>query len=182
MNKSIIAAVSLCLGGIAGFFVARKVFEQKYKLLADEEIASVKRAFRKGEKKPPSDGGILAQGKDAQTLANEFIDKLHYAKDPEVPEASEPRVITPDEFNSIPEYDEVSLTYYSDGVVADENGHALSEDEVQRSIGGDPVSHFGEYEEDSVFIRNDAYKTDYEILYDHRTYAQVLEEKPYLES
>ena len=33
---------------------------------------------------------------------------------------------------------------------------------------------FGEYEDDAVFVRNDAHKTDYEILYDPRNYSDVM--------
>ena len=48
------------------------------------------------------------------------------------------------------------------------------------TIGKDSLTHFGEYEDDSVFVRNDRLKADYEILMDQRTYAEVLQEKPYL--
>lgn len=34
--------------------------------------------------------------------------------------------------------------------------------------------------QDSVFVRNDRLKADYEILADPRSYADVLREKPYL--
>ena len=38
-------------------------------------------------------------------------------------------------------------------------------------IGGPEVfSHFGEYEEDSIYVRNDVTGIDYEILLDHRLY------------
>lgn len=36
--------------------------------------------------------------------------------------------------------------------------------------------HFGEYEEDAVFVRNDAKKCDYEILKDLRRFCDVLED------
>ena len=40
-------------------------------------------------------------------------------------------------------------------------------------------SHFGEYEDDSIFVRNDRLKCDLEILFDRRTYAEVLAKEPY---
>lgn len=179
MNKTLLTAISLCVGGVAGFFVAKLVYEEKYKQLADEEIASVKRAFRKSEEKSSSDRDIRLKAENPKEYADS-LQKLGYRRDSEPPVESKPRVISPDEFGSLPEYEEISLTLYSDGVVADENDHALDEDEVKRLIGSDALSHFGEYEEDSVFIRNDAFKTDYEILLDHKSYAQLLEERPYL--
>ena len=56
----------------------------------------------------------------------------------------------------------------------------MDEDEIEETIGKDSLTHFGEYEDDSVFVRNDRLKVDYEILMDQRGYADVLREKPYL--
>ena len=50
----------------------------------------------------------------------------------------------------------------------------------EESVGKESLTHFGEYEDDSVFVRNDNLKADYEILADKRTYAELLKEKPYL--
>ena len=47
-------------------------------------------------------------------------------------------------------------------------------------IGLDSLNHFGEYEEDVLYVRNERLRTDYEVLMDPRTYPQVLEERPYL--
>ena len=89
-------------------------------------------------------------------------------------------VIEPDAFGEAEGYDEISLTFYADGTVTDDNDRAMSEDEIEETIGKDSLSHFGEYEADSVFVRNDRLKADYEILKDLRSYADVLREKPYL--
>lgn len=35
-----------------------------------------------------------------------------------------------------------------------------------------PLNHFGEYEKDSVFVRSDPKRCDYEILRDLRSYAE----------
>ena len=43
---------------------------------------------------------------------------------------------------------------------------------------GDALDHFGEYEEDAVFARNDAKRCDYEILKDERTYAEFRKTLP----
>ena len=40
------------------------------------------------------------------------------------------------------------------------------------------MSHFGEYEDDSVFVRNDDRKCDYEILMDQRLYSDVIKGMP----
>lgn len=46
-------------------------------------------------------------------------------------------------------------------------------------LGGDSLEHFGEYEDDSVYVRNDAKKCDYEILLDQRNYQEIFETQPH---
>ena len=58
----------------------------------------------------------------------------------------------------------------------------MSEDEIEETIGKSSLTRFGEYEPDSVFVRNDRLKCDYEILLDERSYAEILQDKPYLRS
>lgn len=89
-----------------------------------------------------------------------------------------PHIITPEEFGEKEDYDTISLTLYSDGVVADDADKPI--DDIDDVIGKGSLDHFGEYEDDSIFVRNDKLKCDYEVLIDEREYAQILEEKPYL--
>ena len=82
-----------------------------------------------------------------------------------------PYVISPDEFGNEFDYEEVSLTYYADGVLTDDQDNII--EDVEGLVGLDSLNHFGEYEDDSVFVRNDALQTDYEILADLRNYSDV---------
>ena len=41
-------------------------------------------------------------------------------------------------------------------------------------VGEESLNHFGEYEDDSVFVRSDRLKCDYEILLDQRNYSDVV--------
>lgn len=93
-------------------------------------------------------------------------------------EDSVPHIITPEEFGENEEYDTISLTLYSDGILADDADKPI--DDVDEVIGKESLEHFGEYEDDSIFVRNDKLKCDYEVLIDERKYAQILEDKPYL--
>lgn len=89
-------------------------------------------------------------------------------------------MISPNELDEYDDYETISLTLYADGTLTDDNDEVLSEDEIEEIIGKDSLNHFGEYEEDSVFVRNDARKCDYEILKSLEDYAEVLARKPYL--
>ena len=63
----------------------------------------------------------------------------------------------------------ISLTYYSgNGVLVDDNEEQV--DNVEELVGEDSLKHFGEYEDDSVYVRNDERKCDYEILLDESNY------------
>ena len=86
-----------------------------------------------------------------------------------------PYVISPDEFGEIEGYTQISLAYFDDGILSDENGVIIDEPE---DIVGDALNHFGEYEEDSVFVRSDPKRCDYEILRDLRSYAEFRREEP----
>lgn len=86
-----------------------------------------------------------------------------------------PYVISPEEFDELDGYTPISLTYFADGVLADEHGVVV--DDVEEIV-GDALNHFGEYEDDSVYVRNDAKRCDYEILRDEREYAEFRETLP----
>ena len=80
-----------------------------------------------------------------------------------------PYVISPDEFAE-DGYDSAMLTYYSDGVLEDEYWNVI--DDVEDIIGKEFEDRFGEYANDTVFIRNEKLHTDYEVTYDRRTHAE----------
>lgn len=89
------------------------------------------------------------------------------------PEEPAPKVISPEEFGEDEDYDQVSLTYFSDGVIIDEWNRKYDEFEIADSIGENFAAHFGQYEDDSVHVRNDRLETYYEILADVRTYEEA---------
>lgn len=87
--------------------------------------------------------------------------------------AKRPYVISPDDFGELDDYNRITLCYYSDGTLEDEDHELIDESEFDNLIGSDSLFHFGEYEDDSVFVRNEYLKTDFEILKDYRTYAEA---------
>ena len=90
---------------------------------------------------------------------------------------NKPRVIPPEEFGE-EDYAVISLNYYADGVLADDWDKVI--EDVENTVGEDFANHFGEYEDDSVFVRNDELEKDYEILLDMRNYSDVVTRKPHL--
>lgn len=94
------------------------------------------------------------------------------------PFSENPYVISPEEFGELENYETVTLTYYADGVVADDCDYRV--EDADDIIGIGSLEHFGEYEDDSVFVRNDRLKCDYEILRDPRLYSDIIKTMPHL--
>lgn len=173
-------------GGLVWYYIREKETAR-----ADREIESVKETYAKREQadRPDKPATSILPGKnqDKPDLAD-YVKRLEregyteYSRtiepaEKENPETSEdgPYVISPAEFGEIEEYNKISLTYFADGILADELNEPV--DDVEEIV-GDALEHFGEYEDDSVFVRNDAKRCDYEILQDLRNFKDVLEDMP----
>lgn len=91
---------------------------------------------------------------------------------------NEPYVISPDDYGENDNYTQISLVYYAgDEVLADDEDEVV--EDIENTVGEDFAEHFGEYEDDSVFIRNDRLRCDYEILRDNRSFSDVAEGSNY---
>lgn len=95
------------------------------------------------------------------------------------PDAKPPYVITPMDFadplKKISK--DVTLKYYNDGAIVGENGKPLSMEELDRLVGREALVHFGEYEEDSVCVRNEGLDTDFQILMMGINWAEARKQK-----
>ena len=75
-------------------------------------------------------------------------------------EAEHPYTIGPDAYHDEQLFDKATITYYTetDTLVTDE------EEFIEPDLIGDALSKFGEYEEDTVFVRNEKMGMDFEII------------------
>lgn len=192
MNSTLSNTLMFIAGAAAGSAVAWKILKTKYERIAQEEIDSVKATFSKRYGKPEDEtdveevevvkeephvpdaatvrdyAAVLAKNGYTDYANTVVVEKKEITA---VAEEDGPYVISPEEFGSRDDYETVSLTYYSDGVVADDMDYRV--DDLDSIVGIESLTRFGEYEDDSVFVRNDELKTDYEILLDTRRYADV---------
>lgn len=178
-------------GAAIGSIVTWKLVKTKYERIAQEEIDSVKEAFSQIANSDDNDIKNDTEKDKTEDDDEEYfvrVNDLGYTRS-SVPYVNEvkkkgggtvkrPYVITPDEFGEIYEYDTISLRYYADKVLTDEDDVVITN--VDEIIGEDSLTHFGEYEDDSVFVRNDITNTDYEILLDTRKYTDVFDVPPHL--
>lgn len=186
MNKGSIFVLAFSLGAAAGAVVSWKLLKTKYEQIAHEEIDSVKEVFSErfremGEKEEceESEENNISHSINNKPDLFEYtsrIQKEGYAnnnKEGDDNMEEKPYVISPDEFDTN-DYETESLTYYSDRVLTDDWDNVIDNDDIDELIGLDSLNHFGEYEDDSVFVRNDLLKTDYEICKDLRKYSEVI--------
>lgn len=186
-------------GAIAGSMATWFAVKEYYKRIADEEIESVKETFSRLDTEDDADISDVeecapeeievvtsATAKKPNLMEYAAIIKeqgyVNYASTPapttttkkeEEKSVARPYIINPVYFGE--EYETVSLNYYADGVLTDDMDEPI--DDVASVVGTDFMTHFGEYEKDSVFVRNDERKIDYEILRDYGNYSGVAVEE-----
>ena len=97
-------------------------------------------------------------------------------EEPEAPDLGEPYVISPEDFSEFDDYEKISLIYWADRVLTDDNNEVV--EDLEGSVGIDSLTTFGEYEDDSVFVRNPRLRCDYEILLDQRNFEDVIHAGP----
>ena len=102
------------------------------------------------------------------------VDDIPESKEQEETDYIEPYVISPEEFDE-KGYNLQTLIYYADGYLTDDMDFPIVD--IDGTVGEDAVNHFGEYEDDSVFIRNDNTKIDYEILADSRNFKDITKSR-----
>ena len=207
MNNKFIVFMMFIFGAAVGSAVTYKYVKEKYEQIAQEEIDSVKELFSKRgiedrDDEPKDTSNIRSRAemaKDKPSVA-EYAAKLreqgytNYSNpgtvadedaepDSEKEEENEsmsndkPYTISPEEFGEMYDYEKISLTYYADGILADDDDELV--DDIEEVVGAESLTKFGEYEDDSVFVRNDRLKCDYEILLDQRKYSDVIQKGPH---
>lgn len=188
--------VMFVLGAAIGSIVTWRYTRKKYEQIAQEEIDSVKEIFSRRES--AADVEITAPKPQTAKIGKpeEKPDITEYAarlerdgytnysnvgaeqkKEEQETMEIKPYVISPEEFGEFEDYERISLSYYADQVLADEDDEKV--DDVDNVVGLESLTHFGEFEDDSVFVRNDRLKCDYEILLDQRTYSDVMKQRPH---
>lgn len=183
-------------GAAIGSVVTWKLIEKKYKDLADEEIESVIETFKNRKPRITKDEvketveKVINKYKEPKEIVEDIVTAERYSieNEEEIDEDDEsnytvnvdngievitPYVITPEQFGEYNEYGTKTLTYYADNVLTDEIDNPITSDEMVTMIGPDALDHFGEYEDDSVYIRDETNEMDYEILKSEKMFSEI---------
>lgn len=180
MNKNTLNNfLMLAIGAAIGSVVTWKFLKEKYELIAKEEIESVKAEYSlwKDEEDEKRISEDLELDEDDEENASGVPSSLaaEYAKiikengyeneeKEDDDEVSKPVVISPEDLYDA-DYPVVTLIYYADGVLTDDNDNII--EDIDDIVGEESLNTFGEYEDDSVYVRNDRTKCIYEILRDY---------------
>lgn len=186
MNNKVAIVGTFVLGAIAGACSSYIYLKKKFQLIADEEIESVKAALianfeQQTNAKKTNEETIEETEEDLDSKYFEYqeTDKKEYTNRINSNGYSPDHVkvrktiypIDPRDFGEIDDYEQVSLIYYADGVLCDEDNIPI--ENVEQKVGENFASHIGDYEEDSVIIQNDNLRVYYEIIADVRNYTDT---------
>lgn len=187
MKGLFIFAAGLAIGAVAGACVI------KNKVLADakEEIEEVREYYRsksveatdevaeevKEVKEVVEEVKEVVQeiknGSDKRTYVNYNKLASTYKPQEEPTRFDDPFIIDPSEFGEDPEYDTMTLTYFADGVLVDDVDEVVEEPDIV--VGLENLKIFEEFGATSIYVRNDIYKTDYEVIRDDWSYSDIRE-------
>lgn len=190
MNSKVSFILGTIIGAGIGVAGTYSYFKDKYEKLAEKDFNS-RRVFDE-DKKDESEEPVAEKTADSRTVDKPSIAEyaarlqkegyVNYSDMQDKKQKQEigvdkPYVIQPSDFVELDDYEKISLTYTADGVLLDDMNEIV--DDIEETVGEDSLEHFGEFEDDSVYVRNDAKKCDYEILLDQRNYQEILETHPH---
>lgn len=178
MNNTLNNVLIFATGAVIGSVVTWHVAKRKY----EAEIESVKEVYRIKSEENNNDTEEPEPEKAEEEP--EFISARKYSTYSDAPKTEQlvanvieekdidvPYVIPPEEYGELYGYDEISLTFYADGTLADDMDNPVN---INDTVGQAALGCFGQYEDDAVHVRNDKRKADYEVLMDVRKYSEAV--------
>ena len=178
MSKISSVILGFAAGCVAAYFLCNETLSKKYRKIADSEVNSVKEAFD-GLKKEPSIDNSRPDATESEK--DEYKERAQkYGNNTTNEDTELPIVVPPEDFGKEQEYDILSFTRFADGTITGDNDMPLSGNEIDDYVGIENLDHFGEFEENVLYIRNDRYHCYYEIVASSKTYSEFLRANPHL--
>ena len=192
MNRKLSNVLLFTAGVAVGSLVTWRYFKTKYEVVEDEIEEKIEEPEGESEEEGPE--VLKSKTSYKKPPLKEYVKMVEnngYAPKTHVEEVEEeiangewddkdvyePFIIRPDEYGELHAYETLSLNYYADGVLTDELDNPI--EDVESLVPADFADHFGEYDDNAVFVRNDNLECDYEILRDLREFTDVVGEYPY---
>lgn len=180
------AAGATC-GALVGALLAKKKYRSVYEKAAESvtEYVNARKDIEPVDEsiEMPDPADVFEAIEEEDTSLKDELNRLtekYRTGMPETPIIKNdiPYLIEPEMFGEDSEYEQISLTYYADGKLADSDDDLV--ENLTDVVGKEWRERFDKYDEDIVYVCNDARKCYYEITRDYRKYMDILEERPYL--
>lgn len=179
MNNIVKGALLFITGAASASLITYKIVKKKFEKIADEEIESVKATYERKLQETTDEKNEVTEetaSEEENIVVNPYsslVTDLGYSNKKEGKEDVDVdiEIIPPEDFGEYG-YKCESLTYYADKVLTFDDDETI--ENVNSFVGPNALNTFGEYEDDSVFVRNHGMKTDFEILLDSRRYSDVV--------
>lgn len=186
LSKVLIFAAGAAIGSLVTWKVLDKKLKDEYEQKLAEDTESIKEAFSDSNLRgmvdvidranevgtpdvvPPSDIRTIVQNLDY--IAEDSVDNIKKERPVTMDEVERPEVIDPNEYGEYADYEQVTLYYYADDVLADDMDNPV--EDVEDIVGSYALTTFGQYEDDAVHVRNDRKRCYYEILRSECEYSE----------
>ena len=172
MNRDniLIFVAGVVVGGAAGYFYGKS----KERSAAEKDIQEAKEYYKQVYENEHSEKEDLPVGEPEQKAYREAVRASYITDEDEEVEDEEgpvemsdvPYVIDSDAYvtGGSKGFGQYVLRYYTkNGVLVNEQDETV---DIESNIGSDFINHFGEFETNTVFVRNEAQLADYEVLYE----------------
>lgn len=171
--------IGFAIGALVGSVITHKLMKDK----CNDEIQEVRNVWESSKKENESEknpSGDISRNNSETNKYKSTLKKenyVDYSRRSSKEVIDKPYVITPDEFGELLDegYSSIRLDYFKDGTLAED---ADIVDDVANTIGKESLNHFDEYEEDTVYVRNDRLKCDFLVCKVDKTYAEHYRAKP----
>lgn len=160
------SVIGFITGALVGSIVTYLLTKKKIQAQADMEIEEVRETFAnfKRNQEVVLTEHKIPENRDLSRYSK--VVKEPAPKDDPSP-SDKPCLISMEEYVEDDEYDKETVIFYSeDGVLTDQFDHVLGVNDI---IGEEALKHFGDEEEDIVYVRNNKFMTDYEVVLEHKS-------------
>lgn len=183
--KACLLGAGFICGGVIGYMTAK----YRYARNMEREVEEIKTALSKYYVNQSSEEKTVDEQIDeADTVVEntetteeaeekEYVDYTAYFNGPDVaddevvvtedmvlpnPPGDKPYIIHPNEFGCVDGYGIVTINFFKDHILLDTDDDPI--EDVDGTIGVESLNHFGEYDDEAVYVRNDKTMCDYEII------------------
>ena len=184
-----IFSAGISIGGLISYIITK----DKYETIMNKEIEEIRKYYKdKYENIKEDDEEKIKEKGDYREIVREYVSNHVIEEDCNCDDEEdnhytimesrdltngvdfdESKKIESWEFGEQPLYETETIILYSDGVATNDLGDVI--DNLEEIMGVDQYREFKESSDESIFIRNDLLRMDYEIVKDDWRYEDLID-------